>query len=84
MFFSCQVFDYHISAPLHMIFRSGSLLANMCVGAVLIGRKYSWQQVCAVLLVTLGIAIATTSSSKPESQVSVGRNLQEMNDVFVV
>ena len=58
------VFKFNISLPLHMIFRSGSLLANMLLGMVLMGKRYSTTKYLSVVMVTVGIALATVSSAK--------------------
>jgi len=68
MFFSSSLlnswaFYYQISVPLHIIFRSGSLLMNMLFSAILLKKKYTFKQVFDVILVTLGITIATLTSA---------------------
>ncbi|KAG4088677.1 UAA transporter [Neocallimastix lanati (nom. inval.)] len=68
MFFSSSLlnswaFYYQISVPLHIIFRSGSLLMNMLFSALLLKKKYTFKQVFDVILVTLGIIIATLTSA---------------------
>lgn len=52
-----------------MIFRSGSLIANIALGYVILGRRVTAQQMLAVVLVTIGITAATaaqTSLDKPD------------------
>jgi len=68
MFFSSSLlnswaFYYQISVPLHIIFRSGSLLMNMLFSALLLKKRYTFKQVFDVILVTLGIIIATLTSA---------------------
>ncbi|ORX79605.1 UAA transporter [Anaeromyces robustus] len=68
MFFSSSLlnswaFYYQISVPLHIIFRSASLLMNMLFSALLLKKKYTFKQVLDVILVTLGITIATLTSA---------------------
>ncbi|KDQ12692.1 hypothetical protein BOTBODRAFT_176127 [Botryobasidium botryosum FD-172 SS1] len=60
-------FGYAIPMAVHIIFRSGGLCANMLVGWLAGGKKYSRSQVGAVLLITAGIASATLASKKPAS-----------------
>ncbi|KAJ8923816.1 hypothetical protein NQ315_010398 [Exocentrus adspersus] len=57
-------FAFNIPVPLHMIFRAGSLIANMILGIVIIKRKYTLEKYISVLLITGGIIICTLYSSK--------------------
>ncbi|KAG0191928.1 golgi uridine diphosphate-N- acetylglucosamine transporter [Apophysomyces sp. BC1034] len=61
---------YHISVPLHIIFRSGGLIVNMIMGAVIMGKRYSVGQVSGVLLVTLGVILATLGDASTSNAVS--------------
>ncbi|CAG8813292.1 12778_t:CDS:2, partial [Racocetra persica] len=68
MFFTVSVlnnvaFGYKISVPLHIIFRSGGLIVSMILGWTIRNRRYSIEQVVAVVMVTLGVILATISSS---------------------
>ena len=58
------VFKFNVSLPLHMIFRSGSLLANMILGVFLIGKRYSIYKYMSVFMITIGISVATILSAK--------------------
>lgn len=64
---------YNISMPLHIIFRSGGLIVNMILGALILKKRYSLDQVIGVVLVTAGVIWATLdnassqTSSNPES-----------------
>ncbi|XP_031838444.1 ER GDP-fucose transporter [Nomia melanderi] len=69
MFFLTNVcnnyaFDFNIPMPLHMIFRAGSLIANMIMGIIILKKKYVFSKYLSVLMITLGIAICTIISSK--------------------
>ncbi|XP_039257774.2 nucleotide sugar transporter SLC35B4-like isoform X1 [Styela clava] len=63
---------FNIPMPLHMIFKSGSLVANMFLGAFLLKRSYSSQKYLSVAFVSLGILICTyvTSVSKATTMSS--------------
>eukprot|EP01116_Phalansterium_solitarium_P024023 TRINITY_DN8668_c0_g1_i1.p1 TRINITY_DN8668_c0_g1~~TRINITY_DN8668_c0_g1_i1.p1 ORF type:complete len:193 (-),score=4.76 TRINITY_DN8668_c0_g1_i1:65-643(-) len=56
-----KAFDYEISQPIHMIFRSSSLLASMLLGLSIFGKRYSSFQVAGVLFVTGGVIAATVA-----------------------
>ena len=59
--------------PLHMIFRAGSLMANMMMGIALLGKRYSPLKYLSVLMITLGIVTCTyssTASRAPEEEAS--------------
>uniref|UniRef100_A0A1E1XFH6 Putative udp-n-acetylglucosamine transporter n=1 Tax=Amblyomma aureolatum TaxID=187763 RepID=A0A1E1XFH6_9ACAR len=56
--------SYDISMPLHMIFKSGSLIANMALAVILLRRRYPMSKYSAVVMITLGILICTIASVK--------------------
>eukprot|EP00026_Physarum_polycephalum_P011923 Phypoly_transcript_12173.p1 GENE.Phypoly_transcript_12173~~Phypoly_transcript_12173.p1 ORF type:complete len:306 (+),score=38.62 Phypoly_transcript_12173:94-918(+) len=59
---------YKISLPFHMIFRSGSLLANMLMGVAIFRKRYSISQLASVLLLTVGVFLATSASASQIKQ----------------
>ncbi|CAG8449625.1 2978_t:CDS:2, partial [Acaulospora colombiana] len=68
LFFTVSVLNnialgYRISVPLHIIFRSGGLMVSMILGWALAGKRYTMKQVISVVMVTLGVALATISSA---------------------
>ncbi|XP_023333120.1 UDP-xylose and UDP-N-acetylglucosamine transporter [Eurytemora carolleeae] len=56
--------NFNIPMPLHMIFRAGSLLANMIMGFVLLGKRYTWSKYSSVLMISLGIGTCTIMSTQ--------------------
>lgn len=67
MFFVSNVcnnyaFNFHIPMPLHMIFRAGSLMANMVMGIIILKKSYDIWKYISVILITLGIIVCTISS----------------------
>ena len=62
---------FEISVPLHMVFRSGSLIASMSLGYLLMGKRYSLQQTAGVLLVTAGIFTVTLATALEKNGSSV-------------
>ncbi|XP_038054337.1 UDP-xylose and UDP-N-acetylglucosamine transporter-like [Patiria miniata] len=68
-FFSVSVvnnyaLNFSIPLPLHMIFRSGSLVANMALGVILLKKKYPTYKYISILMITLGICTCTLMSAK--------------------
>ncbi|CAG2108221.1 unnamed protein product, partial [Medioppia subpectinata] len=59
--------NFNISVPLHIIFRSGSLMANMLLGILILKRQYSACKYMSVGLITVGIIMATLASSHPSA-----------------
>jgi UDP-xylose/UDP-N-acetylglucosamine transporter B4 len=55
---------YQIALPLHMVFRSGSLIATAVIGRLFVNEVYSWAQYLAVLIVSCGIFAATMASAQ--------------------
>lgn len=69
MFFIVNVcnnyaFDFNVAMPLHMIFRSGSLIANMIMGIIILKKSYVFSKYLSVGLITFGITICTIISGK--------------------
>uniref|UniRef100_A0A1B6C7M0 Sugar phosphate transporter domain-containing protein n=1 Tax=Clastoptera arizonana TaxID=38151 RepID=A0A1B6C7M0_9HEMI len=69
MFFVVNVcnnyaFDFNVAMPLHMIFRAGSLIANMIMGIIILKKRYVISKYVSVGLITLGIIICTIISGK--------------------
>ena len=71
LFFSSSMLNnialaYHISVPLHIVFRSASLVASMLLGWMILKKKYFFgfkcryniQQFISVVLVTIGVILA--------------------------
>jgi len=54
--------DMGLPASIVMILKSLVLVFNMLVGAVLLGKKYSFMQVLAVAMVTVGVGMTSCSS----------------------
>jgi len=61
--------NFNIPMPLHMIFRAGSLMANMLMGIALLGKRYSVTKYLSVLMITLGITVCTIMSAKSSPKV---------------
>lgn len=59
--------NFDIPMPLHMIFRAGSLIANMILGIVLLNKKYSLTKYISVVGISFGIALCTIMSSSSSS-----------------
>ncbi|XP_036761475.1 nucleotide sugar transporter SLC35B4 [Manis pentadactyla] len=69
MFFTVSVvnnyaLNLNIAMPLHMIFRSGSLIANMILGIIILKKRYSIFKYTSIALVSVGIFICTFMSAK--------------------
>uniref|UniRef100_A0A8C5N6K5 Solute carrier family 35 member B4 n=1 Tax=Gouania willdenowi TaxID=441366 RepID=A0A8C5N6K5_GOUWI len=69
MFFTVSVINnsalnYSIAMPLHMIFRSGSLIANMILGIIILKKRYSRSKYLSIALVSAGIFLCTFMSAK--------------------
>ncbi|KAB0801443.1 hypothetical protein PPYR_05797 [Photinus pyralis] len=59
-------FNFNIPVPLHMIFRAGSLIANMIMGIWILKKKYALSKYLSVAMITLGIIICTLLSSSKQ------------------
>ncbi|XP_003375703.1 UDP-N-acetylglucosamine transporter slc35b4 [Trichinella spiralis] len=71
-----QALSYNIPVPLHIIFRSGSLMTNLLLGVWILNKRYSWVKYISVLMITAGIMICT-SATYNASMMSSPKSLQE-------
>ena len=55
--------SYAVDMPTLLIFRSGSLLANMVVSIIAFRRSYTLSKYISVMMVTVGIIVATLASA---------------------
>ncbi|RZC40589.1 UDP-xylose and UDP-N-acetylglucosamine transporter [Asbolus verrucosus] len=69
-------FNFNIPVPLHMIFRSGSLIANMIMGILILKKKYTLKKYISVAMITLGIIICTLMSSGNKNKACTDCDLQ--------
>lgn len=81
MFFTISVINnyalnFNIAMPLHMIFRSGSLIANMILGIIILKKRYSASKYLSIALVSAGIFICTIMSAKQVNVSSEGSEEQ--------
>jgi len=66
-----------------MIFRSGSLIANMLLGIFFLRKRYNLKEFTAVVLVTVGI-IMSTYASKSGTTVSHSTDIPfEITTLFI-
>jgi solute carrier family 35 (UDP-xylose/UDP-N-acetylglucosamine transporter), member B4 len=69
MFFCVSVcnnyaFNFNIPMPLHMIFRAGSLIANMVMGMLILNKRYRPLKIASIMMITVGIVVCTLESGK--------------------
>ncbi|XP_022806161.1 UDP-xylose and UDP-N-acetylglucosamine transporter-like [Stylophora pistillata] len=67
-FFSSSVvnnyaLNFNVPLPLHMIFRSGSLVANLVLGMIILKKRYNFSKYISVLMITVGICLCTLASA---------------------
>lgn len=78
MFFVSSVcnnyaFDFNIPMPLHMIFRAGSLIANMIMGIIILKKRYDISKYMSVFMITLGIIVCTIVSGSNVKSTQVNQ-----------
>lgn len=90
MFFLTNVlnnyaFDLNIAVPLHMIFRAGSLIANMIMGVIILKKRYTLDKYISVGMITTGISLCTIVSSQDVKKTvvhGVVQDTSELEDFF--
>ncbi|KAG9007875.1 golgi uridine diphosphate-N- acetylglucosamine transporter [Tulasnella sp. JGI-2019a] len=64
-------FAYRVPLTLQIVFRSAGLAVSMILGYLFMKRTYSYLQVFSVILVTIGVAVATLSRpATPSARVT--------------
>jgi len=58
------VFAYNISIPIHTLFRSCNVIASLIFGYLFFGGRYNLRQVLCVLVITLGIFLASIGDAQ--------------------
>ncbi|XP_066997150.1 UDP-xylose and UDP-N-acetylglucosamine transporter [Anabrus simplex] len=90
MFFIASVcnnyaFNFNIPMPLHMIFRAGSLIANMVMGVIILKKRYTPSKYLSVLMITAGIVTCTVVSGKEvKATHPVGKENLQTTDFEVI
>ncbi|KAM8751247.1 UDP-xylose and UDP-N-acetylglucosamine transporter [Acanthopagrus schlegelii] len=87
MFFTVSVINnyalnFNIAMPLHMIFRSGSLIANMVLGVIILKKRYSASKYLSIALVSAGIFICTVMSARQVNVANEGSEEQGFHAVM--
>ncbi|KAG8194105.1 hypothetical protein JTE90_003046 [Oedothorax gibbosus] len=70
--------NFNIPIPLHMIFKSGSLVTSMLLGMLILKRRYSMMKYASVLMVSIGILIATWASQQLKNNEKEIRKLDDV------
>lgn len=63
--------------PLHMIFRAGSLIANMIMGIIILKKSYDFSKYLSVLMITAGILLCTWISGSNVESTQVNPDPEE-------
>mmetsp|Transcript_50413 Transcript_50413/g.107061 ORF Transcript_50413/g.107061 Transcript_50413/m.107061 type:complete len:362 (-) Transcript_50413:296-1381(-) len=58
------VFAYNISIPIHTLFRSCNIIASVCLGFVVFGQRYNFKQIICVMIITIGIFLASIGDAR--------------------
>lgn len=58
------VFAYNISVPIHTLFRSCNVIASLILGYLFFGGRYTLRQLACVLVITVGIFLASIGDSR--------------------
>lgn len=87
MFFVSSVcnnyaFDFNIPMPLHMIFRAGSLIANMIMGIIILNKRYVFSKYLSVFMITMGIVVCTIVSGSNVESTQVNQVEKSAFSVF--
>jgi len=71
--------NFNIPMPLHMIFRAGSLMANMLLGILYLNKRYTITKYMSVIMISLGIVTCTYMSAVAKEVASTTSNTEEVN-----
>uniref|UniRef100_A0A0N4ZP69 UAA transporter n=1 Tax=Parastrongyloides trichosuri TaxID=131310 RepID=A0A0N4ZP69_PARTI len=79
-----QALNFHVPVPLHIIFRSGSLLSTLVMNRLLMGRKYSLKKYISVCAITVGIIICTLATNLSTSKESNNENSSQKQTELII
>ncbi|CEP23733.1 YEA4 [Cyberlindnera jadinii] len=57
-------FNFNVSVPIHLIFRSSGAAVVMVIGYLVAGKRYNWTQIFSAVLLTVGAIITTLYKDK--------------------
>ncbi|EFX89856.1 hypothetical protein DAPPUDRAFT_303089 [Daphnia pulex] len=72
--------SFNIALPLHMIFRAGSLLANMVLGILILKKRYTAMKYLSVFMISVGICVCTIASAKELSHSDSENQITSFGD----
>lgn len=75
---------YDIPMPLHMIFRAGSLLANLILGVIILKKSYKLEKYLSVMLITIGIIMCTIMSASNVKESKSGDIFTMAKGIFLL
>lgn len=70
--------------PLHMIFRAGSLIANMIMGIIILRKRYEFSKYLSVFMISVGIVLCTIISGSNVKSTQVNVDADEQDSVTVL
>ncbi|KAJ2795666.1 golgi uridine diphosphate-N- acetylglucosamine transporter [Coemansia guatemalensis] len=76
-------FGFQVSMPLHIVFRSSGLIANMVCGYFVMRKRYPMTQIVSVVLVTVGVVIATFASIGQTAEIEHLQNDDSRHESFI-
>ena len=75
--------NFEIPMPLHMIFRAGSLIANMIMGMIILGRRYSNIKYFAVLAIRYVVSAIVYKCGLRNISVKLSRKIAHYIHVII-
>lgn len=67
VFFQTVLLHYQVGIPLQQLLRSGTLIANLILGLVMLKKSYKPTKYLSIAMITIGIAMATLASANSRS-----------------
>lgn len=74
--------NFNISMPLQMIFKAGSLMANMVLGIFILKKRYTISKYVSVILISAGITLCTYASAKTFTSKATTANEENWNLIY--
>ncbi|KAH7725527.1 UAA transporter [Aphelenchoides avenae] len=77
-----QALNFHVPVPLHIIFRSGSLLTSLIMNRLLLKREYTTKKYLSVVAITIGIIVCTLATANLEKKADAELSLDAAKKHF--
>lgn len=75
--------EWHVPFPLYLIIKSSNLVANVLCGWLILGKRYRLPQILAMVVLTVGVFIATIAS-RPKNLANESGDDDQLDSIMII